>query len=243
MRWIAALIPIIGIMVAVTVPTVAADDPPTEFSKLVTAITGDWEAEDWRKGILVLHPKMYTWQSDQYVNLFAEEPNMGRDALTVAKGHFEGDSLGDDSTDPTLISFTGAEEIAPGILAKRYSWWHAFDRNVSLYGVVTTAANTYIPFHSNCERDDTDRPDQYKYENCIRQTLMLLLAIRGGEDLGGKRLIMPQTNAPLNVAGWEGQYLKDGTSLATTGSFNGLRKCCYTHRPRAISRKINWPIA
>jgi hypothetical protein len=236
MRWIAALIPVIGIMIAGIVPAAAAGDPPTEFSKLVTGLTGDWVAEDWRRGILVLHPKIYTWQSDQYVNLFAEEPDMGRDALTVAKGHFEGDSLGDDSTDPTLVSFTGAEEIAPGILAKRYNWSYAFHRNVSFFGVVTTAAKTYIPFHANCERDDTDLPNQYKFENCIRQTLVLLLAIRGGEDLGGNRLIMPQTNAPLNVAGWDGQYLKDGTSLATTGSFNGLRKVLlYASAPRAVS--------
>ncbi len=235
MHWVTAFIAIIGIAASSIIPAAAADDPPTEFSKQVTAITSDWVAEDWRKGILVLHPKIYTWQSDQYVNLLAEEPNMGRDALSVAKSHFEGDSLGDDSTDPTLVSFAGAEEMAPGILAKRYSWTYAFDRNVSFYGVVTTAAKTYIPFHANCERDDTDRPDQYKYENCLRQTIMLLLAVRGGEEMGGKRLIMPQTNAPLNVAGWDGQYLKDGTSLATTGSFNGLRKVLlYASPPRNI---------
>ncbi len=235
MRWVAAFIAAISITFAVNSRAFAADDPPTDFSKLVSAVTGDWVAEDWRRGILVLHPKMYTWQSDQFVNLLAEEPNMGRDALSVAKGHFEGDSLGDDSTDPTLVSFAGAEEFVPGTWVKRYSWTHAFDRNLSFFGVVTTAANTYIPFHANCERDDVDRPDQYKFESCIRQFSVLILALRGGPDAGEKRLIMPQTNSPLNVAGWDGQYLKDGTSLATTGSFNGLRKALlYASPPRNI---------
>lgn len=235
MRRVVAFIAIIGFATSSVIPAAAADEAPTEFSKQVTALTADWVAEDWRKGIIKLHPKMYNAQSGQFINLLAEEPNMDRDALTVAKSHFEGDSLGDDTTDPTLVSFTGAEELAPGILAKRYNWTHVFDRNVSFYGVVKTAANTYISFHANCERDDEDRPNQYMFEACVRQFLVIAMALRGGPDAGGKRLIMPQTNTPLNVAGWDGQYLKDGISLATTGSFNGLRKALlYASPPRNI---------
>ena len=235
MRWAVTFIAIIGFATSSIIPTAAADEAPTEFSKQVTALTADWVAEDWGRGTIKLHPKMYNAQSDQFVNLLAEEPNMGRDALTVAKSHFEGDSLGDDTTDPTLISFTAAEELALGTWVKRYNWSYAFDRNVTFYGVVTTAANTYIPFHANCVRDDTDRPEQYKFEACVRQFSIIIMTLRGGPDAGGKRLIMPQTNTPLNVAGWDGQYLKDGTSLATNGSFNGLRKALlYASPPRNI---------
>jgi hypothetical protein len=212
-----------------------AEDPPTEFSKQVTAITGDWEAEDWRKGILVLHPKMYTWQSDQYLNLFAEEPVNGRSALEVARGHFDGDSLGDDTLDPTLINMSGATELAPGILAVRYNWSYAFDDNVSFYGVVTTAANSYVPFHANCERDDPKFPEEYSFDKCARSLLTLLLFVKGGQETNNNRLVLPETQAPINIAGWDSSYLKDGTSLSTNGSSNGLRKVLlYVTPPRAI---------
>lgn len=214
----------------------AADDPPTEFSKKVTAIAPEWESEDWRKGTLTLHPQQYTWQSDQYLRLFAEEPTLGRTALDVARGHFDGDTLGDDTTDPTIINMSGAKEISPGILAVQYNWTYAFDRNISFYGVVATAANSYVPFTANCERDDTDRPQQYPTEKCLRNMLLLLLSVQGGPQTGGARLALPEPKAPINVAGWDGQYLKDGRSLAITGSFNGLRKA-YLHvtPPRALS--------
>jgi hypothetical protein len=214
----------------------ASDDPPTEFSKQVTAITGDWEAEDWRKGVLVLHPKQYTWQSDHFLNLLAEEPVAGRIAMDAAKSHWEGDSLGDDTTDPTLIRMADAKEVTPGILAVNYRWNYAFDTNVSLYGVVTTAANTYVPFHSNCETDDPKFPKEYPLEKCIHMVLGLLMAVRDGGPNPGQRLTLPDTAAPLNIAGWDGQYLADGTSLATNGSQNGLRKVLlYVSPPRMVA--------
>ncbi len=202
----------------------AADEPPTEFSKAVTAALGDWEAEDWRKGTIKLHPKMYTWQSDIHLTLMAEEPVAGRAALDVVKGHFDGDSLGDDILSPTLIRMADAKEINPGILVKMYRWTHALDDNVSFYGLVTTSQNSFVPFFANCEDQDPKYPEQYQLEACIRSMTTLLLMVQGGPSTSGKRLIIPDPPSPLAIAGWDGQYMKNGMSLATNGSSNGLRK-------------------
>jgi hypothetical protein len=56
---------------------------PTAFSKQVTALTGDWEAEEMKEGRIKLHPVKYTWQSDNYITIAIEEPRMGRDAKQV----------------------------------------------------------------------------------------------------------------------------------------------------------------
>lgn len=220
-RWIAALFWMLGLFAA---PAFAFDDPPTEFSKQVTVLTGDWEAEDWRSGSIKLHPKMYTWQSDIHLTIMSEEPVAGRTALAVVKGHFDGDSLGDDSTDPTLIRMADAKEIGPGILLKSYRWEHAFDDNTSFYGIITTSRNSYIPFFANCERQDPKYPDQYQFEPCVRTITKLLVILQGGPAAEGKTLTMPPPPSPLSIAGWDGQYLKNGMSLATNGSRNGLRK-------------------
>lgn len=52
----------------------AADDPPTQFSRQITALTGDWQAEDWRNGTIKTHPDKYTWQSDVHLTLLPKNP-------------------------------------------------------------------------------------------------------------------------------------------------------------------------
>ncbi len=216
--------------------TAFADDPPTEFSKQVTTITGDWQAEDWRKGLLVLHPVQYTWQSDKFLRLYAEEPADGRTAIEAARNHFDKLSLEDDTLEPTLINMNGATDLFPGILAVKYRWSYAFDTNVSFFGIVTTIKGTYVPFHANCETDDPQFPKEYPLEKCLSMMAKLLLFVQGGASVEGKRLVLPQTPSPINIPEWDGQYLKDGTSLVTTGSFNGLRKVLlYASPPRALA--------
>ncbi len=232
---------ILGIILVIFCATIgsstyASDDPPTEFSKQVTAITGDWVAEDWRQGTLKLHPSMYTWQSDKYLRLYAEEAVNGRTAMDAARNHFDGYELDDDTTDPTKISMSGAKEIAPSVLAVQYRWVDTFDNSVSYFGVVTTSTGAFVPFHANCEKDRSDFPNEYSFEKCLRMVFTVLINVQGGDMVAGKRLTLPQTEAPINIAGWDAQYLKDGTSLATTGSFNGLRKVLlHVSSPRIIS--------
>jgi hypothetical protein len=224
-------------------PAHAADDPPTEFSKQVTAITGDWVAEDWREGRLVLHPKMYTWQSDQYVKLDAEEPIAGRNALAVARAVFDGFSLEDDSLDPTLVNMDGAKELVPGILAVQYRWNYAFDNNVGFFGVVTTTANSYIPFHTNCEKDDPDLPDQYRFEKCIRTTMAILLSLRGEVTTASGRLSMPSPPSPLNVPGWDMQYASDGSAIATSSNMYGTVTATIRVAPPRLIPDLQLPAA
>jgi hypothetical protein len=214
----------------------ASDDPPTEFSKKVTAITGDWIAEDWKKGVLILHPQQYNDSADEFLRLYPEELSIGRTALDAARNHFEKYDLGDDTTDPTLVTMTGAEEMMPGVLYKQYRWVDGFDSAVSYFGLVTTTAGTYVPFRANCEKDRSDYPKKYPFEKCLRNLVYLVAHLQGTNAPIGGRLAMPQPVAPINVPGWEAQYLKDGTSVATTGSFNGLRKVLlYASPPRTIS--------
>jgi hypothetical protein len=204
-------------------PLCAADDPPTEFSKQVMARTGDWVAEDWRDGALKLHPKQYTWQSDVHVTFYAEEPVAGRALADVARFYHQGYSLDDDTTDPTLVDMAGAKEMAPGILAKSYRWSYAFDDNTSLFGVIATARNSYVPFQMNCEADDPDLPDAYRFDQCVRKGSTLLLMVQGGPAVAGQELPLPEPPAPMIIPGWREQYLPDGTSVAVNSNFYGTR--------------------
>jgi hypothetical protein len=214
----------------VSAPSHASDEPPTEFSKHVTAALGDWEAEDWRRGTLTLHPTMYTWQSDVYLNLLAEEDVADRSAQQVLASHFEGDDLGDDSLEPTKLDLRIAKELAPGILAVKYRWTYAFDDILGFWGVITTANNSYIAFSARCEVDDPDTPNEYRFDTCLRKMLTGVAQLQSGQ------LKMPDPSVPLNVAGWEGQYASDGTSIAVNNNYNGLRKATlYVTPPRIIA--------
>ena len=198
-------------------PGFAADDPPTAFSQSVTAALGDWEAEDWREGAIGLHPSQYTWQSDMHLNLFAEEPVAGRTLADALKLHFGNDDLGDDSLNPTKLDVRLAKEISPGILALRYEWEYAFDSISGVWGIIRTSRNSYIPFVARCDRDDSDLPDQYPFKKCVESYVKALVMLQNGA------LPMPEPPQPLTIGGWDGQYLFDGTSIATSSSWNGLR--------------------
>ncbi len=211
-----------------------AADPPTEFSKQVTALTGDWVAEDWREGELKLHPSVYTWQSDIFVTFYGEEPVAGRSAMDAARLHFQGFSLEDDSLNPTLVDMAGAKELSPGILAKNYSWDYAFDDLRGFWGVITTGRNSYIPFQMRCEIDDPERPDEYRFEQCLRKSLTLLLAVQRGQSPATEGLNLPPPPTPMNIAGWNNQYASDGTSMAVSSS--GTRQATlYVTAPQNLS--------
>jgi hypothetical protein len=211
---------------------VAADDPPTPFSQGVTALTGDWVSEDWRDGTLKLHPKMYTWQSDQHLTFYAPEPAAGRSVLDVARLHFHKFSLEDDSLEPTLVDIGRAKTFAPGIVAAIYNWTYAFDNNMSMFGAATLPGGDIVPFRSNCERDDPDLPDQYRFDQCVKQVATLLASIAAGQ--GGFALPAPPT--PMNIPGWNNQYDASGTAIAVNSNMSGTRSATLSvSPPRAIA--------
>lgn len=229
------------IAAALGAPThVSAEEPQTPFSQAVQQLTGNWIAEDWRKGELKLHPQRYSWQSDIHLTLYPEEPASGRSAQAVAKLYFEGYSLDDDTIDPTLVTLAAAKEIAPGIFTTSISWVFGSDENDSLFGVVTTASGTYIPFHSNCERDDErfDPKYNYRFEQCLRQITTILIALRGVEEA---RLIMPPAPAPFTMPGWREAYLPSGNSVATLSSGNGSRSATITITPPRAIPQVSLP--
>jgi hypothetical protein len=199
---------------------VAGDDVPTAFSEQVSAAVGDWRAQDWRRGVIKLHPSKFTWQSNSFLELIAEEPVAGRPAQKVLEGYFAATEVDDHRVD-----MLGAKELAPGVLARSYRWEFAFDSNLGLWGVVTTQANTYVGFSAVCEMA---HPESYVGEDCVKKVLALLLLVQSG------KLKMPEPPTPLNVPGWEGQYLFDGTSVITNASSNGLRRATIYASPPAV---------
>ncbi|SDA36276.1 hypothetical protein [Sphingomonas sp. NFR15] len=202
----------------------ARDDPPTAFSQKVTAAVADWEAEDWRRGLLKLHPSKFTWQSDYYLEVAPEEPALGRtmqNALESAWANAATD--GDD----VPVSMAGAKPMGQDVIAKTLRWDYAFDKNLSVWGVAKTARGGYLPFHINC---DTAHPDQYGGDRCLRSATTLLVLIQRGQ------IVMPEPPEPLTVPGWESQYLADGTSVLTLRQVMGTRQATvYATAPSALS--------
>ncbi len=194
----------------------ARDEPPTAFSKQVTALSGDWAADDWRRGRINMHPSRYTWQSDLFLTVAPPEPVAGRTPMQVLLGYFENETVG--GSDTMKVNMHEASELAPGILAKRFTWTYAFSRNLGLWGVITTKADTYIAFNAQCEvGGESSRAKDYPGELCLRKVATLLASLQHGQ------LRVPEPPTPLNVLGWEGRYGTDGVSVLTSSSFNGLR--------------------
>lgn len=201
----------------------AADDPPTQFSRQITALTGDWQAEDWRNGTIKTHPDKYTWQSDTHLTLLPEEPAEGRTALEIARAHFDGFSLDDDTLDPTVIDMTGAKEVSAGVIAKSYTWVYGFDTNFSMFGAVLRSDGRAIPYHANCEIPEPDDDPTYSYgeEDCLRAIGTILIALQGSSGIS---LFMPDAEAPLTIPGWRNSYSASGVSVAVNANFYGTRK-------------------
>lgn len=189
----------------------ARDAPPTAFSTQVTAATGDWVAEDWRRGRITMHPARYTWQSDVFLAVAPPEPPAGRTPMQVLLGYFDTVTV---TTDNIKVDMHGASELAPGILLQKFRWNYAFKDYLGFWGVVTTKAGAYIAFNAQCE---LAHPKDYPGDLCLKKVVTLLVGLRE------EQVRLPGQPAPLNVPGWEGSYGTDGVSVVTNRSYNGLR--------------------
>ena len=198
---------------------IAREDPPTPFSQTVTAAVPDWRAQDWRRGVIKLHPSKFTWQSDYFLELAPDEAIAGR---TMQKALESAWSTAETKDNP--VDMAGAKQMGPDILARSYRWEYAFDNNLSLWGIAKTAAGRYLPFHINC---DFAHAKDYGGEQCLRSAMQLLVLVQQG------KLRMPETPAPLTAAGWDGQYLSTGMSLLVSKSWNGLRRATVYATPPA----------
>lgn len=195
-------------------PLPAAADLLEPFSGLVTALTRDWEAEDWDDGELKLHPDRYTWQSDMHLTLRAAEPANGRSLLDVARLHFDGFELDDDTLEPTVVDMSGAESDIPGMISKSYRWASGFDDNFSMFGTIQRADGLIVPYRANCEVDVED----YPFEQCLTGMTTVLVALMGQENM---HLTMPDPPAPISVPFWESRYDASGATILSNRNFHG----------------------
>ena len=93
------------------------------FGADLKRLTGDWVAEDWDDGAIKMHPDRYNEFADGfYLTTYAPEPAEGRSVTDVARAHFDGYEMDDDTLEPTIVNMDGAKEIAPGIIARMYGW-------------------------------------------------------------------------------------------------------------------------
>ncbi len=184
----------------------AAETSSAVFSKQVTALTGDWEAEDWKKGVMKMHPTKYTWQSDNYLEVILEEPKQGRDpkqVLVEKHGVIQPNKKTFDSQD--------AEELAAGVWTLMGDWVDTYgDKNFSIWGIVETKADTLITFSSNCQ----PKQDEAEFKAC-RDSIIKILALLRDRDL-----ILPEPEFPLSVAYWTANYKNSGVSTLTYSNYS-----------------------
>ena len=188
------------------------------FGAQLKSLTGDWVAEDWDDGAIKMHPDRYNVYADGFqLTIYAPEPAEGRPALQVARDYFDGYELDDDTLDPTIVNMDGAQELAPGIVARMYNWAYAFDVNLSLFGAVTRPDGMAIAYHANCEMDEPE-VDSYGEKNCLAAISKIVTALSGRE---GPALIPPEPPAPISVPGWRPSYDASGATILTRSNFHG----------------------
>ncbi|TKW64293.1 MAG: hypothetical protein DI616_18540 [Paracoccus denitrificans] len=195
-------------------PGLASADQLQPFTNEIRMIVPDWEAEEWDDGEIKLHPDMYTWQSDIHLTLRAAEPLAGRSAMDIARLHFDGFELDDDTLEPTVVSMDGADTSTAGMITTSYNWVYGFDQNFSMFGTVQLADDMVIPFHANCVVEDED----YDEERCLTGIFTILQALRGVGDI---QLAMPEPPAPISVPFWASKYDASGATILSNGNFTG----------------------
>lgn len=202
------------LLAALIAPGIAAADQLRPFTNEVRMIVPDWEAEEWDDGEIKLHPDAYTWQSDIHLTLRAAEPLAGRSAMDIARLHFDGFELDDDTLDPTVVSMDGADTSSPGVISKSYNWVYGFDQNFSMFGTVERADGMVIPFHANCLVDDED----YDEKRCLTGMVTILQALKGVDNI---QLAMPEPPAPISVPFWAAEYDASGATILSSRNFTG----------------------
>ena len=188
------------------------------FGADLKRLTGDWVAEDWDDGAIKMHPDRYNEFADGfYLTIYPPEPADGRSVTDVARAHFDGYEMDDDTLEPTIVNMDGAKELAPGIIARMYGWAYAFDVNSSLFGAVQRKDGMIIPYHANCVLDDPER-DTYGEEKCLTAISRILTALSGQD---GPPLVPPEPPAPISVPGWGASYDASGATVLSRSNFHG----------------------
>lgn len=202
-----------ALLLLIATPAIGMEEQEP-LSSEIKKVTGDWVAEEWDDGEIKFHPDDFTWQSDIHLTVRAAEPALGRSAMDVARAHFDGFELDDDTLEPTVVNMADAKDMGEGILMKSYGWAYAFDSNFSQFGVVQRKDGSFIPFHGNCLVDD----ERYSEDQCLRAMMTILFALRGVDNLN---VAMPDPPAPISVPYWSATYNSSGTTILSNRNFHG----------------------
>lgn len=200
------------LVLTLALPATARADLLEPFSSRITALTGDWEAEDWDDGELKLHPDMFTWQSDLHITLRAAELPERRSLMDIARYHFDGFDLDDDTLEPTIVNMDGADTSMPGLIIKPYRWYYVSD-NLSMFGVIQQPDGMVVPYHTNCEFDD----ERYDMDRCTRAVTQIMAALN--DPQAGLR--MPDPPDTISVPYWSPRYDASGTTVLSNSNFHG----------------------
>ncbi len=176
----------------------AQETPAQKFSAAVKQLTQDWEAEDWKEGVLQMHPDQFTWQSDYYLNITRDEPIADRSFASIIKAKFD---------DP---EYSPPKEISADLwvsVGEQRPYNHV---QMTISGVMKTRANRYLNFFGQCERNEK----QYSFDLCMKNIVLLLEAFKAGV------LVVPDNSAPLMVSGWKDRYGLDGVSTLVRSNYN-----------------------
>jgi hypothetical protein len=185
----------------------AQSNNKSDFSRQVAAVTGDWEAEDWKAGSISLHPDMFTWQSDSFLRLLPEEPVANRTPTEVLRGHFEPMTI-----EKQQVDFSDINQATRGVALISHSWKDSYDDDyIGFWGVITTPNSGYVPFASRCRTDDKN----YSREQCIQKISLLFDAIRDGV------IKVPEPPTPITVSGYDASYGTDGYMSLVNKNYNG----------------------
>ena len=188
------------------------------FGADLQRLTGDWTAEDWDDGAIKMHPDRYNEFADGFqLTIYAPEPAEGRSITDVARSHFDGYELDDDTLDPTVVNMDGAQDLGPGMVARLYGWASGFDVNASLFGAVGRPDGMVVPYHANCVRDDPER-DTYGEDKCFAAISRILTALSGRD---GAALVPPDPPAPISVPGWNASHDASGATVLSRSNFHG----------------------
>jgi hypothetical protein len=204
----------IWLLLPVTAQPQTRFDDIARFNRDMKILAPDWMAENWRKGFLRLHPEKFNETADNYyMSLYGEEPVRGRTSQSVLDEYFNSWRVGDvDAERP--VSMKGATEISDGILVKNEKWGSFEGTMVSFWGVIKTRNNTFIAFWAQCNMSG---PKYYDGEMCVKRIVFVAEALKQGV------LRLPQTEAPLYVPGWSGQYDADGVSRLMLFDWSGVK--------------------
>lgn len=174
---------------------------PSEFSKQVTAITGDWEAydfvgSDWKEGVIKIYPSIFdSSTNDYFLRISPDEPVAGRTLKAYFLDRYEGEDI-----NGKVVDMRAPEMENDYSILKMHRWFPYNDPVISMWWAIKTNSGRFINAYGKCAQNGRN----YSFDDCIDRTKKII------EALTNDRLKLPETAVPFNFSGWDGRYDKSG---------------------------------